>query len=218
MMTSSIDIADLLIHLDTLYDDHPMDTLTRHNPYWVLVACVLSLRNKDETTIPAATRLFALADTPQAMVALTPEAIQEAIYPVCFYRNKSHSILDFSQDLLDRYNGQVPPSIDELLTLKGVGRKTANLVVALGHQLPAICVDIHVHRICNRLGYVQTTTPDETEAVLREKLPEAVWPLINRVMVLHGRAICRPIGPHCNQCTIKPHCQQVDVTPRKGKL
>src|SRR5215510_1868198 len=159
-------------------------TLTRHAPSWritslaavaaerrdpfrVLIACLLSLRTKDETTGPAAARLFALADTPEAMLRLTPSRIERAIFPVGFYRTKAKVILGVCRDLLSRYGGRVPDDIDALLTLKGVGRKTANLVVTQGFRKPGICVDIHVHRISNRLGYVRTRNPTETETALR---------------------------------------------------
>lgn len=203
--------------LDTLaacYDFHPMGELTQNNPYKVLVACVLSLRTKDEVTMPASERLFAVADTPEKMAKLEPETIEKLVFPVGFYKTKARSIIEFSQKLLDDFDGRVPDTIDELLTLKGVGRKTANLVVGLGHQLPAICVDTHVHRICNRLGYIETTTPDETEMVLRTKLPPAYWKTINTIMVLHGQQICKPIGPRCDVCPVAQWCAKVNVKPR----
>lgn len=206
--------------LDTLencYDVHPMGELTRKDPYKVLVACVLSLRTKDEVTIPASERLFAVADTPQKMVTLSPEVIEKLVFPIGFYKTKARTILEFSQKLLDDYDGRVPDTIDELLTLKGVGRKTANLVVGLGHGLPAICVDTHVHRICNRLGYVKTQTPEETENVLRAKLPQPYWLVINTVMVLHGQQICKPIGPRCDVCPVSDWCAKVNVKPRAVK-
>lgn len=207
----------VLEKLADCYDFHPMGELTQNNPYKVLVACVLSLRTKDEVTMPASERLFQLADTPQNMVKLSPETIEKLIYPVGFYKTKAQTILEFSQKLLDDYAGEVPSTIEELLTLKGVGRKTANLVVGLGHQLPAICVDTHVHRICNRLGYVQTKTPDETEMVLRAKLPAPYWLVINTVMVLHGQQICKPIGPRCDICPVAQWCEKIDVKPRAVK-
>ncbi len=207
-------MAEILETLERTYDFHPMGALTANNPYKVLVACVLSLRTKDEVMIPASERLFAVADTPQAMVALSPETIEKLVFPCGFYKTKARSIIDFSQTLLDEFDGKVPNTIDALLTLKGVGRKTANLVVGLGHGLPAICVDTHVHRICNRLGYIVTQTPDETETVLREKLPLPYWSVINTVMVLHGQQTCKPIGPRCDVCTVAHRCQQVNVKPR----
>lgn len=203
--------------LEGCYDLHPMGELTRGNPYKVLVACVLSLRTRDEVMIPASERLFAVADTPQKMVKLSSEAIAELVFPVGFYKTKAQSIVDFSRKLLEDYGGQVPDTIEELLKLKGVGRKTANLVVGLGHGLPAICVDTHVHRICNRLGYVVSKTPDETEMMLREKLPPRYWSVINTIMVLHGQQTCKPIGPRCDICPVASLCAKVDVKPRAVK-
>jgi endonuclease-3 len=203
--------------LDASYPSHPMGELTAGQPYKVLVACLLSLRTQDTVSIPASKRLFATADTPQEMVTLSQETIERIIFPTGFYKNKARDILAFSQRLLDEFNGEVPSTIDELLTLKGVGRKTANLVVGLGFGLPAICVDVHVHRICNRLGYLQTKTPEETETALREKLPPPFWLIINRVMVMHGQQTCRPIGPRCDICPVAIDCRRVDVTPRTVK-
>jgi endonuclease III len=208
-------IIPVLDRLDAAYHYHPMAAITRQDPYRVLTACILSLRTKDETSMPASERMFALADTPQAMIKVPVEKLEKAIFPVGFYRNKARSILDISHDLLSRFEGQVPTSIEDLLTLKGVGRKTANLVVGLGHGLPAICVDIHVHRIGNRLGYIQTKTPEDSEWVLRDHLPLSHWHLINKVMVLHGQACCRPISPHCDACPVAELCEKVDVKPRK---
>jgi endonuclease III len=215
-VNSSLPIGTMLETLEACFDHHPMADVTQNNPYKVLMACILSLRTKDEVTIPASIRLFALADTPEKMVTLSSEEIQKAIYPSGFYKTKADTLITISQDLIDRFNSGVPDTIEELLTLKGVGRKTANLVVGLGHGLPAICVDVHVHRICNRFGYIQTETPDETEFVLRAHLPLPYWAIINKVLVLHGREICRPIGPHCDRCPVTTHCQKVAVTPRKS--
>src|SRR5262250_545455 len=151
-----------------------MATLSR-DPYLVLIACLLSLRTKDETTGPAARRLFALADTPQQMLTLTTAQIEKAIYPVGFYKTKTQTVLDISRALVEHYAGRVPEEIDELVKFKGVGRKTANLVMTQGHQKLGICVDTHVHRISNRWGYVETKVPDETEIALRAKLPQQYW-------------------------------------------
>lgn len=207
----------ILETLAATYDLHPMGELCKNDPYKVLVACVMSLRTKDEVTIPAGERLFKVADTPAKMIRLSPEALEKLIYPVGFYKTKARSIIEFSQKLLDDYGGKVPDTIEELLTFKGVGRKTANLVVGLGHQLPAICVDVHVHRICNRLGYIQTRNPDETEMVLREKLPQNYWNIINTMLVLHGQQTCKPIGPRCDVCPVEKWCCKVDVKPRAVK-
>lgn len=199
-------MGEILDTLQAHYPVHPMGELTRKQPYKVLVACLISLRTKDEVMIPASKRLFAVADTPEKMAVLTPEAIASLIYPAGFYKSKARTILEISQRLLDEYGGQVPNTIEELVKFKGVGRKTANLVVGLGFGLPAICVDTHVHRIVNRLGYVRTKTPEETEMALRTKLPARYWSVINAVLVLHGQQICKPVVPRCEICPVNRQC------------
>jgi endonuclease III len=184
----------------------------RRNPFHVLIACLLSLRTKDETTGPAAARLFALADTPEAMLRLTPSQIERAIFPVGFYRTKARVILGVCRDLLARFDGRVPDEIDALLTLKGVGRKTANLVVTQGFGKPGICVDIHVHRISNRLGYVKTRNPNETETALRARLPRRYWIGYNDLLVSFGQNICQPVSPKCSECPVRARCPRVGVT------
>lgn len=176
------------------------------NPYLVLVFCILSLRTKDQTTYPAALRLFELAKTPAEMILQTEENIAKAIYPVGFYKNKAKQILELSKIILNDYAGIVPNEIEELCKFKGVGRKTANLTLAKGFGIPAICVDVHVHRICNRIGYVTTKTPDETELVLREQLPLDLWLDINTILVTFGQNICKPINPACQNCKISKYC------------
>lgn len=215
-LLSTQSMEAVLSTLANTYGTHPMDELTRQNPYKVLIACILSLRTKDETMIPASERLFAIADTPQAMLKLKPEMIRKLIFPVGFYKTKADTILEISRRLLDEYQGIVPDTIDELLTFKGVGRKTANLVVGLGYRLPAICVDTHVHRISNRLGYLVSKTPEQTETLLREKLPEPYWHIINKVLVLHGQQICKPIGARCDICPVDKTCMKIDVRARKA--
>jgi endonuclease III len=182
-----------------------------HDPFRVLIACLLSLRTKDETTGPAAARLFALADTPEAMRRLSPRAIERAIYPVGFYRTKARVLRDVSRDLIERFGGSVPDDIDALLTLKGVGRKTANLVVTVGFGKPGICVDTHVHRISNRLGFVRTRTPEQTEMALRAKLPGRYWIELNDLLVTHGQNVCRPLSPLCSRCPVRASCHRVGV-------
>jgi endonuclease-3 len=182
------------------------------DPFRVLIACLLSLRTQDTTTAPAAARLFALADTPAAMLSLTARQIERAIYPVGFYRTKARVILDLCRDLLERFGGRVPADLDALLTLKGVGRKTANLVVTLGFNAPGICVDTHVHRISNRLGYVRTRTPDETEMALRAKLPRRYWIGYNDLLVTFGQNVCAPVSPKCSACPVRALCRRVGVT------
>jgi len=181
----------------------------------VLVACILSLRTQDATTGPASERLFAVADTPRAMLRLSPDAIEKLIYPVGFYRTKARVVLGLCRDLLERWDGRVPDEIDELLTIKGVGRKTANLVVTVGYGKPGICVDTHVHRISNRLGYVRTTSPDATEDALRKKLPHRYWIQYNDLLVAFGQNVCTPLSPRCSACPVQRLCRRVGVTTRR---
>jgi endonuclease-3 len=182
------------------------------DPFRVLTSCLLSLRTKDETTGPAARRLFALADTPKAMLALRARDIELAIYPVGFYRTKARTILDISRALLERYSGKVPGELEELLTLKGVGRKTANLVLTQGFGTPAICVDTHVHRISNRWGYVRTKDPLATEMALRRKLPAQYWMDYNDLLVAFGQTLCQPTSPWCSRCPVVEFCPRRGVT------
>jgi endonuclease-3 len=208
-------LPQFLDAVEPLYINHPLDDICEGNAFRVLVGCIISLRTKDEVTIPACERLFPKYDTPADFLKLSVEQVEQLIYPAGFYKTKARTILEACQVLIDQYDGQVPDTIEELMKLKGVGRKTANLVVGLGHRLPAICVDIHVHRICNRLGVLQTATPDETEFALRYHLPPAYWAKINKLMVLYGRDICRPIGAWCDVCTVTRFCDQVAVKNRK---
>ena len=185
---------------------------TYQSPFRVLISCILSLRTQDATTAKASHRLFALADSPETMVKLTAKKIEKLIYPVGFYRTKAKDILEICQTLIDRYAGQVPDSIDELLKFRGVGRKTANLVVTLGYRKAGICVDTHVHRISNRWGYVKTKTPEKTEFALRAKLPKQYWLEYNDFLVSFGQHLCRPISPVCSQCPIAKYCSRVGVS------
>ena len=181
------------------------------DPFKVLVSCILSLRTQDRTTAAASERLFALADGPGDMVRLPIDVIEQAIYPVGFYRIKAVQIREISRILLAEYGGKVPDDLDELLKLKGVGRKTANLVVTIGFGKAGICVDTHVHRICNRWGYVRTTTPGETEEALRAKLPTEYWLVINDLLVTFGQNLCHPISPRCSICPLQHLCDRVGV-------
>jgi len=183
----------------------------RSSPYEILIATILSLRTKDTLTAKVAPKLFELADNPHDMVRHSPEIIAEIIYPVGFYRNKSKSILAISQELIDKYGGRVPDDLDTLLELPGVGRKTANLVLTAGFNKPAICVDIHVHRISNRWGYVQTKTPEKTEFALRDKLPQAYWIEYNALLVPFGQNLCTPTSPWCSRCPVYEYCERVGV-------
>lgn len=182
------------------------------DPFRILVACVLSLRTKDRTTAEASRRLFALATKPAAMLRLPQSRIERAIYPVGFYRTKARQIREICRRLLEAYAGRVPDSIDDLLTLPGVGRKTANLVVTVGYQKPGICVDIHVHRISNRWGYVKTKTPEQTEEALRKKLPARYWITFNDLLVPFGQNVCQPVSPYCSRCQLTAYCDRVGVT------
>ena len=181
------------------------------NPFRILISCLLSLRTKDKTTSEASARLFALADTPRTLLKLSLRQIERAIYPVGFYRTKAKSIHQICRRLLDVYGGVVPDSIDELVTLSGVGRKTANLVVTVGYGKPGVCVDTHVHRISNRWGYVKTKTPEETEQALRRKLPKQYWITFNDLLVPYGQNLCQPVSPFCSQCKLKEYCDRVGV-------
>ena len=184
---------------------------SNRDPFRILIACLLSLRTKDKTTGEASGRLFALAHQPASMLALPLQKIEQAIYPVCFYRTKAKSIHAICRRLLDVYGGAVPDSIEELVTLSGVGRKTANLVVTVAFGKPGICVDIHVHRISNRWGYVKTTTPDETEEALRRKLPKLHWITFNDLLVPYGQHLCQPVSPFCSKCKLTEYCDRVGV-------
>ncbi|MCP4726060.1 MAG: endonuclease III [bacterium] len=205
-------IVDILSEAIKQWEEPVVGVVARkRDPYRVLIATILSLRTKDETTAGASRRLFAEADTPEDILNLSNSEIEKLIYPVGFYKNKTKTILEISRIMIEKYSGRVPDEIDELLKLKGVGRKTANLVVTLGYNKPGICVDIHVHRISNRLGYVKTKTPDETEFKLREILPTEYWITYNDLLVTFGQNLCRPISPMCSKCPIYDHCDRIGV-------
>lgn len=182
------------------------------DPFQVLISTMLSLRTKDEVTTEASRRLFTEANTPRTMLKLPARKIQKLIYPVGFYKTKAENIRAVCSILIEEYNGIVPDDLDELLKLPGVGRKTANLVITLGYGKPGICVDTHVHRISNRLGYVSTRNPDTTEMALREKLPPKWWIPINDILVAFGQSLCKPISPWCSRCAVEEHCEKVGVT------
>jgi len=181
------------------------------SPFLVLISCLLSLRTRDETTLPASERLFARADTMQGMLKIPISEIQKLIYPVGFYKTKALRIHDICEDLIHRFNGKVPDELDLLLTFKGVGRKTANLVLTEGFGKQGICVDTHVHRISNRLGYIKTRNPEETEFALRKKLPQKYWIEYNALLVTWGQNVCKPISPICSACPVQNICQHVKV-------
>ncbi len=183
----------------------------KRDPYKVLISTMISLRTKDDVTREASERLYELADTPQAMLDLSEDAIAQAIYPAGFYKTKARDILAASRRIVEEFGGETPKDIDTLTTFRGVGRKTANLVLTLGYGLPGICVDTHVHRICNRWGYVRTKTPDDTEKRLRMKLPKEYWIPINDLLVTYGQNLCAPISPWCSKCELSELCRRVGV-------
>lgn len=208
-----MDIGKIVYYLDNDYKTNKVqhsefvDFMENiKDPYLVLVCCILSLRTNDKTTIKATKRMLELAKTPEEMSKISSDVLSKAIYPVGFYQNKAEQIIELSKKIIHNYNSKVPDSIEELTKFKGVGRKTANLVLAKGFNVPAICVDVHVHRICNRLGYVKTKTPDETEMELRKILPKKYWIDFNTLLVTHGQNICKPIKPNCAVCSIKEFC------------
>ncbi len=176
------------------------------DPYIVLICCILSLRTNDKTTYPCSLRMLELGKTPEEISKLDVETLSRAIYPVGFYKNKAGQIIELSKILVEKYNSKVPDTIEELIKFKGVGRKTANLVLTKGFNKKGVCVDVHVHRICNRLGYVSTKTPEETEFKLREILPEKYWIDFNTLLVTHGQNICKPVNPKCGECSIYDFC------------
>ncbi|MDH3445515.1 MAG: endonuclease III [Deltaproteobacteria bacterium] len=198
--------------------DTPIVTLmaeTYESPFRVLISCILSLRTQDATTAKASRRLFAAADSPKKMTRLTAKRIEKLIFPVGFYKTKAKNILAICRMLMKVYSSKVPDEIDELLKFKGVGRKTANLVVTLGYKKPGICVDTHVHRISNRWGYIKTKTPEKTEFALRDKLPKQYWIEYNDLLVSFGQHLCRPISPLCSRCPVSKYCDQVNVNMRR---
>lgn len=185
---------------------------TERNPFKVLIGCLLSLRTKDEVTEKAARKLFALADTPKRMLELTDKQIEQAIYPVGFYKRKAKTIKSISEKLVKEYNSKVPDSLEELLKFKGIGRKTANIVITQAFNKDGIAVDTHVHRLSNRLGLVKTKTPHQTEFELRKILPKKYWIVYNNLLVTWGQNICTPISPKCSMCAIRKYCKRVGVT------
>lgn len=180
-------------------------------PYLVLISCLLSLRTKDTVSLPASQRLFGHAQTPREMLKLPLSLIEKLIYPTGFYRRKARLLHEVSADLLARFKGNVPHTFKELTSISGVGSKTANLVLGMAFDIPAICVDTHVHRISNRLGLVKTRTPDETEAALKKMLPPTQWIEYNNLLVMWGQNICVPLSPRCSECAIADLCPRIGV-------
>jgi endonuclease-3 len=184
-------------------------------PFEILVSTVLSLRTQDATTAAASARLFRRAKTPKSLLRLGSAEIGRLIYPVGFYNVKARQLTEIAQILIERHDGETPADMDALLRLRGVGRKTANLVLAKGFGIPGICVDTHVHRIVNRWGYVATRTPDQTELVLRRVLPKRYWIPINDWLVTFGQTVCRPLSPKCSSCPAESMCPKIGVGRRR---
>jgi endonuclease III len=211
------DIHDIVRVLRKENRQWPVPVLGHYleTPFTVLISCILSLRTQDKTTNAASERLFAIANTPEKMLATPVSVIQREIYPVSFYRVKARTIHSICEQLMDRFGGEVPSKLETLLELPGVGRKTANIVVTLAFQKAGIAVDTHVHRISNRLGYVKTKSADETEMALRKKLPHRYWLIYNDLLVTYGQNLCKPISPFCSKCKIAVYCRRVGVTTRR---
>lgn len=219
-MTFPLDeIISILEHEVSGYQVPVVDLIAAqtNDPFKILVATILSARTRDEVTAAASRRLFARGGTADELARLTVPELEKIIYPVGFFRNKAKFLSELPTALNKGFSGKVPCDIDSLLTLPGVGRKTANLVLAVAYHVPAICVDTHVHRIMNIWGYVQTNSPLQTEMALRRKLPEKYWIRINSLLVAFGQGTCTPQRPHCDRCVIAAWCPQIGVTPRKTK-
>ncbi len=209
-------IAEVIKRLRVALKDLPDPSVTLvgkkyQSPFLVLISCLLSLRTKDTTTLPICEKMFPKVSTIDGFLKLSAAEIEKMIYPVGFYKTKARTILGICKDLKERFGGKVPDNLDDLLTLKGVGRKTANLVLTEGFGKLGVCVDTHVHRISNRLGYVKTKAPDDTETALRKKLPTQYWIEYNALLVTWGQNVCRPVSPLCSNCPVNEICQRNDV-------
>lgn len=213
-------IDELFQLLNQEFTTHQTPVLSRrkweevvHTPFTTLISCLLSLRTKDEVTEQASVRLLKEHNTPEKLVRLSEEEIQSLIYPVGFYKTKANRIKAITQTLLTNYAGKVPDDFNELLQLKGVGRKTANIVMVYGHHKPGFLpIDTHCHRIPNRLGWVTTKTPEQTEHALKNVLPKRYWEDFNHLFVTFGQTICTPISPFCNRCPVSTYCKKRGVT------
>lgn len=214
--TSKIDIDSIINTLEIEFDKHRMPVVDliqaqTKDPFKVLIATILSARTKDQTTSIVVEKLFKKVKSFNDIDKVSEKEMQDLIYPVGFYKNKAQHLKKLPAVVKELYNGEIPQTVEELIKLPGVGRKTANLVVSVAFDKPAICVDIHVHRISNRIGYVKTKTPLDTEMTLRKKLPIEHWKAINKVMVSYGQNLCTPINPKCNKCPIHKYCRRIDV-------
>ncbi len=208
--------AEIRAVVATLYGRYGKTMLTRKNPFRVLIGTVLSHRTKDEVTHEAAGRLFSRFPDAAALSRADPREVAGLIRPVGFYNQKSRAVVRISQEVLLRFGGKVPEDLEALTTLPSVGRKTANVVIVNGFGKPAVAVDTHVHRISNRMGWVATKRPDETEMALRKLAPRDSWLHLNDALVNHGRTICKPIGPRCSVCPVLASCRRVGVRPARG--
>jgi len=211
------DIHDVVRILRKEARQWPLPAIGHHveTPFTVLISCILSLRTQDKTMNAASQRLFAIANTPESMLRTAVRDIQDAIYPVAFFRVKAQTLHAISEQLIERFGGKVPSKLEDLLELPGVGRKTANIVVTLAFGKAGIAVDTHVHRISNRLGYVKTKSADDTEMALRKKLPRRYWLVFNDLLVAYGQNLCKPISPFCSRCKIADYCRRIGVTTRR---
>ncbi len=205
-------VLEVIRRLSATYPEHPLKISDKTPAFRSLVSTIMSARTKDPVTVEATRRLFAKYKTPQAMASAGPERIAQLIYPVGFYKTKAKALVKVAQIVVERFGGKVPRTREELMELPGVGRKTANLVLSLAFGVPAICVDTHVHRISNRLGWVETRDPGETEEALMKLLPKSEWAALNRIIVNHGQQICHPTSPRCSECIIAELCPKVGVS------
>ncbi len=205
-------IREYLSNMDPPFVSRDKWNKILHTPFTTLVSCILSLRTKDEVTDEASVRLLSKYDTPEKILSLSEEEIEKLIYPVGFYKTKARRIKNIAKTLIEKYGGEVPSDFNELLKLEGVGRKTANIVMVYGHKKSGFLpVDTHCHRISNRLGWVSTKTPEETEESLKKILPRRYWDEFNRLFVLFGKTVCTPISPRCSICPIGEYCDRVGV-------
>ena len=215
MNSASIDTVYRILEKEVKNYNVPIVDLIKiqtNDPEKVLIATILSARTKDQTTAAACRKLFARISHVADLGTLSEKEIEQLIYPVGFYKTKARHLKELPVVLQEKFGGTIPQTVEELIELPGVGRKTANLVVAVGFQKPGMCVDTHVHRISNRLGYVKTKTPYETEMALRKKLPAQYWEKYNSMLVAFGQHTCTPISPHCSRCPIRKYCKRVGVT------
>lgn len=213
-MKKEIDkIIQILVNDINKYKEPVVSQISKNkkDPYLVLITTILSLRTKDDVAYKASNRLFKLADNPYSMIELEKDKIENAIYPTGFYHRKACQIINISKDIIEKYNGKVPSKIDDLLSMNGVGRKTANLVLSEAYDIKGIAVDTHVHRISNRIGLVKTKKPLETEIELEKILQEKYWTIFNKLLVTLGQNICTPISPKCSICPINSYCNKIDV-------